>query len=85
METYTKQGARNAPATYTCRKCSEELILDDVENGDDVACPECSELIPEDALPRGRNCKKPGPHGCGKCEGCSEWDRKIDRLLEREG
>jgi DNA-directed RNA polymerase subunit RPC12/RpoP len=49
--------------TYTCRKCGEELILDDIESWDELACPGCSEPIPEECVPRSLNCKKPGPHG----------------------
>ena len=72
--------------TYVCKKCGEELILDDIESWDELACPGCDEPIPEECVPRSLNCKKPGPHGCGRCEGCLGWgDRKLDRLLEREG
>ena len=31
--------------TYTCKKCGEELILDEV-----FVCPECDEPIPQEEL-----------------------------------
>ena len=34
---------------YTCKKCGEELILDDVAEWDELACPECSEVLPPEA------------------------------------
>ena len=42
--------APNAPSTYTCRKCGEELYLDDLEKWDDFSCPECDEPIPQEEL-----------------------------------
>jgi hypothetical protein len=75
---------------YTCTKCGEELILDDIAEWDEFSCPECDEPIPEELVPKNLNCKKPGPRGCGRCEGCLEWgeheyERQLDRKLEREG
>jgi len=32
--------------TYICKKCGEELYLDDIENWDERKCPECDEPIP---------------------------------------
>ena len=32
--------------TYVCKKCGEELYLDDIENWDERKCPECDEPIP---------------------------------------
>lgn len=40
------------PETYICRKCGEELILDDVAEWDELACPECSEVLPPEAWAR---------------------------------
>ncbi len=34
--------------TYICKKCGEELYLDDIENWSERACPECDEPIPHD-------------------------------------
>ena len=45
METYTGPGARDAPSTYTCRKCGEELYLDEI-----FVCPSCDEPIPQEEL-----------------------------------
>ena len=36
--------------TYVCKKCGEELDLDDIENWDELCCPECSEPIPQEEL-----------------------------------
>jgi len=32
--------------TYICKKCGEELYLDDIENWGERKCPECDEPIP---------------------------------------
>ena len=32
--------------TYVCKKCGEELYLDDIENWGERKCPECDEPIP---------------------------------------
>ena len=32
--------------TYICKKCGEELYLGDIENWGELACPECSEVLP---------------------------------------
>ena len=45
--------------TYACKKCGEELILDDIESWDELACPGCSEVLPPEVWarlkPRGAN------------------------------
>ena len=38
--------------TYVCKKCGEELILDDIESWDELACPGCSEPIPQEEVMR---------------------------------
>jgi predicted RNA-binding Zn-ribbon protein involved in translation (DUF1610 family) len=45
METYIRPGAQ-----YICRKCGEELYLDDVENWSKLSCPSCDEPIPQEEL-----------------------------------
>lgn len=39
--------------TYTCKKCGEELVLDDIAEWDELSCPECLEPIPQEELMRG--------------------------------
>jgi len=36
--------------TYVCKKCGEELYLDDVRGWSELACPECAEPIPQEEL-----------------------------------
>lgn len=36
--------------TYICRKCDEELDLDDIEHWSELSCPECGEPIPQEIL-----------------------------------
>jgi len=50
IETNTGPGAQDAPSTYTCRKCGEELYLDDVRGWSELSCPGCSEPIPQEEL-----------------------------------
>ena len=38
--------------TYVCKKCGEELILDDIESWDELACPGCDEPIPLEEVMR---------------------------------
>jgi DNA-directed RNA polymerase subunit RPC12/RpoP len=36
--------------TYICKKCGEELDLDDLKAWAELSCPECSEPIPQEEL-----------------------------------
>ena len=36
--------------TYICKKCGDELILDDVMNWTELSCPSCDEPIPQEEL-----------------------------------
>lgn len=38
--------------TYVCRKCGEELYLDELGKWAELACPECDEPIPQEELMR---------------------------------
>ena len=42
------------------------------------------ELEDEEADSQG-NCRRPGPHGCGSCPGCSDWgDQELERRRDKE-
>ena len=38
------------PETYICKKCGDELDLDDIENWSERKCPSCDEPIPWEEL-----------------------------------
>ena len=38
--------------TYICRKCGEELYLDELGKWAELVCPECDEPIPQEELMR---------------------------------